>query len=704
MHSAVYNPAHIADSRYLGSFNILAPSISAQNNYIQFNTPYSQWGVVFDNVDDQFIDNNGFPLFEKSFGQEKLNGNKKYAYVSAAAMGPSFSLSFKDLSGFAFYNRTRVVAHMSGLNESLMKIYVEDFDTSGPGYTTNQHQKRYVGQDLEQRNFGVGANAFQEYAFAYARVLQSKKHFVKAGVTIKYMVGLGAAYVRIKDLEYHLDQEDSIRFNNTFLEYAYVSEDFYNRQSPRLNDFFGKSKLGSGLGLDLGIVYEYRPNHRDFKYEMNRRRQEDRSQNKYKYRLAGSITDFGAIKYSKFSNIRTVQQGSASTGYSRFNQSHAWDGTNDLDSFMQELYPGMTSDSVFSSRLPTAIHLEADYHYKDNWYVSASYHQPLRLRSTAGVKPPRVFAITPRYESRWLTVSMPFSVGNYYHPLHWGLYVGAGVFHIGTDQLGGILTGKKTNGMDIYAGITLPIHHNRLKDLDGDGVDDNTDECPDEFGSYKTGGCPDTDGDKVRDSEDRCPDEPGRRNTHGCPDPDGDNLVLEEDQCPDEYGSKRNNGCPDTDGDGIHDGIDKCPNEAGLKEFNGCTEAQEEVKDTASDKPVEKTTNKDSTVTKPSPGSKLTDENPSNDEWTSFDFAKFNYFTILASYSNVDLAKKFQDRLFVEARLKTTIQQFDGSPYYYITTGKATTRNQAVMMKESLSTPIVLDLINGRLWWKKIPK
>jgi cell division septation protein DedD len=713
VYSTVFNPAHIADSRYLTSFNLLSPSVAAQNNYVQFNTPYNQWKVLFNNLEAQYIDDNGYPLFENSFGQERLNGNKKYAFASAAVMGPSFSLGFNDLSGFAFYNRTRMVAHLSGLNESLMKIYLEDLDTTAPGYSPNQHQTRYVGEDFNQGSFGVGANAFQEYAFAYARVLQSKKHFLKAGVTVKYMVGLGAAYVRIKNLDYNLEQEDSIRFENTDLEYAYISEDFYNRQDPRLNDFFGKSKLGSGLGLDVGVVYEYRPDYRDFSYKMNRKRMEDRSSNKYAYRLAGSITDFGAIRYTRFANIRTVQQGSAGTGYSRFNQALAWNGTSDVDTFMQGLFPGMTADSVFSSRLPTALHLETDYHYRDNWYISASYHQSLRRRSTPGVKAPRVFAVTPRYESKWLTVSMPFSVGNYYHPVHWGLYIGAGFFHIGTDQLGGILTGKRTNGFDLYAGITLPIHHSRLQDRDGDGVDDLTDECPDEFGSYKTDGCPDSDGDKVRDSEDLCPDVPGRRNTKGCPDPDNDFLVLDEDQCPDVYGSKRNNGCPDTDDDGVHDGIDRCPDEFGLEEYEGCPEPIEEKKDTVETPPVVTTPEPDPTPTPktktPEPSTPKKDpvvrkSPPSSDEWGRFDFAEYDYYTMLASYSNLDLAKKFQNRLMSEAGLQTTIKQFEGSPYYYITTGKAVNLDQAMMMKESLSTPIVLDLINGRLWWKKIPK
>ena len=746
MYPILQNPAHLADSRYLVNVNVAFGNISAKNNFIQVETPYSQWGVLTGNLDDQFIDSNGFPLFSNSYLIEKLNGNKKFVSASAGVMGPSFMLNFKDLSGFAFYNRTRAVVHLSGINESLLKIYLEDLDTSSPSYSSDQNQLRYIDEALSQRNFGVGANAFQEFGFSYARVLREKKHFVKAGATVKYLVGLGAAYVKIKNLDYTLDDVDSIVFSNADMEYAYIDEDFYSRANPRLNDFFGDSKLGNGLALDVGVVYEFRPDYKSFQYKMNRRRHVDRSSNKYKYRLAASITDFGAIRYRQHANIRTIQQESATTGYSNFNRSKAWLGTDDVDSFMLELFPTMTSDSVFSARLPTALHIEADYHYQDNWYVSASYHQSLRLRQTSGVRYPRVVAITPRYESRWLTVSAPISVSNAYQPFQMGLCASVGFVHIGTDQLGGVFTGKKTNGFDLYGGITLPIHHNALKDADGDGVDDLTDACPDTPGSIRAGGCPDADDDRVPDADDWCPEIPGKKNTHGCPDPDGDFLVMQEDACPDQWGTRRNQGCPDSDDDGVHDGIDKCPDLYGAENMEGCPDRDNDgvhdgidlcidepgapdnegcpihlepihvdvpppdtkdsskpvvIEDPDPTTPPEKDPPKNNPFPKPPTASEPDDGDTT---FSRFDFKQYDYFTILASYENLDLAKAFQKRLQSEAGLYTDIEHFDGSPYHYITTGKATTLAETQMMKESLSTPIVLKLINGRLWWKKIPK
>ena len=41
-------------------------------------------------------------------------------------------------------------------------------------------------------------------------------------------------------------------------------------------------------------------------------------------------------------------------------------------------------------------------------------------------------------------------------------------------------------------------------DSDNDGVSDDDDECPNEFGSKSANGCPDFDNDGVRDSQDKC--------------------------------------------------------------------------------------------------------------------------------------------------------------------------------------------------------
>ncbi len=110
------------------------------------------------------------------------------------------------------------------------------------------------------------------------------------------------------------------------------------------------------------------------------------------------------------------------------------------------------------------------------------------------------------------------------------------------------------------------------KDTDNDGIIDDNDKCPDEFGLIEFNGCPDTDGDGVIDSKDLCPINAGPSEMSGCPDNDGDGTPDKYDSCPKTQGPINNNGCPlkDTDSDGIIDKQDKCPKTPGVKENNGC--------------------------------------------------------------------------------------------------------------------------------------
>jgi outer membrane protein OmpA-like peptidoglycan-associated protein len=113
---------------------------------------------------------------------------------------------------------------------------------------------------------------------------------------------------------------------------------------------------------------------------------------------------------------------------------------------------------------------------------------------------------------------------------------------------------------------------NGCPDTDGDGVSDAEDQCPNIAGIKENNGCPgtDTDGDGVLDMNDACPNLAGSLLTKGCPDSDNDGIADNEDRCPYKAGLTRFNGCPDTDGDGVSDNIDQCPNTAGPADNNGC--------------------------------------------------------------------------------------------------------------------------------------
>jgi outer membrane protein OmpA-like peptidoglycan-associated protein len=107
-------------------------------------------------------------------------------------------------------------------------------------------------------------------------------------------------------------------------------------------------------------------------------------------------------------------------------------------------------------------------------------------------------------------------------------------------------------------------------DLDGDGVPDYLDKCPNTPKGTQVGpdGCElDSDADGVPDVRDRCPNTPKgvQVDVNGCPlDSDGDGVPDYLDKCPATPQGTRVNadGCSttDSDGDGIPDDLDRCGN------------------------------------------------------------------------------------------------------------------------------------------------
>ncbi len=136
-----------------------------------------------------------------------------------------------------------------------------------------------------------------------------------------------------------------------------------------------------------------------------------------------------------------------------------------------------------------------------------------------------------------------------------------------TDDIDGINSGLN----DMFLLHTIGVMFNLgSSDMDGDGIVDKLDQCPDQFGPAKYNGCPDSDNDGIIDKNDKCPHTAGVAELDGCPDRDGDGIIDSKDACPDQKGPASLNGCPDSDGDGIADVDDACPHQKGLEKFNGC--------------------------------------------------------------------------------------------------------------------------------------
>lgn len=137
------------------------------------------------------------------------------------------------------------------------------------------------------------------------------------------------------------------------------------------------------------------------------------------------------------------------------------------------------------------------------------------------------------------------------------------------------LTVRAFNDQGGRAHTSIIVEALEFFDEDMDGVSDENDACPGQFGSAFADGCPDAEGDGIPDTEDACPLSYGLTAGDGCPVPyendrDGDGVLDAADSCIDDPGSPFAAGCPDADSDGVGDNEDSCPAEAGWLHPDGC--------------------------------------------------------------------------------------------------------------------------------------
>lgn len=689
-----YNPANLADSRFRFNMNVIGFNAHLQNNYLQVEPPHSIYKFLNWKRDSTFGTQNFDYPYAEDYTKERLNGKDKFIYTNASVNVLSMQFALKNQAGLSFAITTKAYGKVSNLPENSIKTFLQDLDSVG---YAKENQRRLLGETIDMSNTGAAALAYQQFSFKYAVVAKDKgQDFFKIGFGVDYNIGLYGGYFKANDVSYTLTGIDTLSVTAADMELAYIDPSYQASPDRRLNDFFGKSRLGRGVGINAGFVYEHRPDNKAYKYRMNRRRQVDQSANKYDWKVGASIIDLGFVNFNNGAAARklTVSSPTSPKNWNNFDSADTWKNIDDVDTFINTFFSSVEQDSSFRMYTPATLNLSADYKIRENIYLAANYTQSLMRNKGKSVKTPNVLSIAPRYESRWLTVALPVSISRYYNIVNLGAYVRGGIFYVGSDNLGGFLTGKKTNGANIYAGFNWPIHYKKLADSDGDGVSDDEDQCPDMAGPIKTDGCPDADEDGIADDEDKCPNEPGKKRFEGCPDVDEDGLVGEDDECPGVYGGKSTNGCPDRDGDGIHDAIDLCPDIAGEPKYKGCIDAPDEISDNTPITPVPDIIQADSILKPKTKESKF-------DNW---DFATYEYWPVLGAYNDVRWAEELQSRLTTNIGITTTIKSIPGASKYYVTLGQANSLSEAKEIQKILDIPRVNQELNGSLWWKKINK
>lgn len=354
--------------------------------------------------------------------QFNLNDSKKGGYQDSDFQLISAAIQYKN-HGFAFSTRLRTHFDFRRISPGVGLLLTEG--TYG--------MVDYYDQILSAENMYMNQMSYAEYALSYSNTFYHFAHeTMGAGLTLKILNGYTGAGVRVKDLEFNIQDPNTTDF------FVFDGTVAYGT-GP--ND--GNSNIaGSGVAFDLGFVYK-KTLHNVTHYEPYSEASACEPYD-YKYKISAAIVDLGYINFNKNAQRYDVESDLSATNF---------DGNEltfgQFGSFANDNFTNVETADKFRMLTPAALNLMVDYNYQNYYYLSGMITQGVPRRASLGVRRPDVWALTGRYQRKWFEGSLTASMFNY-EDLRLGTALRFGYFTIGTDKLLSMMGIWDFYGTDLY--------------------------------------------------------------------------------------------------------------------------------------------------------------------------------------------------------------------------------------------------------------
>lgn len=437
-----FNPANIADSRYRWDVNLFSVNVLAGNNQASFKLKDIGRTFNSDSLENQ--------IYGKNAGvtSGKMNVN---------LVGPSFMFNAGKKTSIALTTRARVMADVHDIDGKLLEKLLDDY--------SNDKQLPYTLSSA--KNMRVNMNAWTEFGASVGQVLIDKnQHFLKGGITLKYLAGVANRYFQINN------------FNATINDDIVKQDAYLSNTTGRIGMGFGGARFqdfevsdltsfdSKGFGTDIGFVYEFRPDHANYrsgdKYDWRR------DLNKYKLRVGIALLDIGSIKYKRDLK-RSGSYDLDITGAERLSLTEV--GNQDLDEYKKYFdsrpqyfipVPGSTDES-YKVGLPATLQVDVDYHIKNGFYIDAAGQFSLVNGDSKPFNSQywNSFTITPRYEGRIFGFYLPINY-NELTKLSAGVSLRFGPVFVGSGSVLTALAGESKQA-DVHLGVRFGMLHKNKK-------------------------------------------------------------------------------------------------------------------------------------------------------------------------------------------------------------------------------------------------
>ncbi|MFK8045121.1 MAG: DUF5723 family protein [Crocinitomicaceae bacterium] len=352
---------------------------------------------------------------------------------------------------YHFYNRNNVSALSAVLSQG---DHAFGLSFNGYTYADARNINNAIAQPLAQylngqnvddlsnldvNNLRLNALSYGEvklsYAYTFKKVFRELWMF---GGSFKKIFPVAGGAAKVSEANYSI-------LPNDLLAVGRFQGDVMFNQSP---EFI----LLGGMGIDLGFTFQ-KMQERSSIYFPNSQKSGCK-RNHYIYKIGISVLDLGSVKFKE----ATTQSYAVQVDSITVNPS------SNIESILSSVTTGQEASGINKTNkmsLPTVLSLQLDFNVWNNmFYINGTLIQGIPpFSGSFGPRRANSLSITPRFETKWFDIAMPFSIYEY-RQAQLGLSTRLYFLTIGTDKLLSIFVPSDLYGADIYAQIKVPLYKN----------------------------------------------------------------------------------------------------------------------------------------------------------------------------------------------------------------------------------------------------
>ena len=374
VNSQLLNPSNIVDAKPWLDINIVGASAYLRNNFAFY--PNSTL-LNFDQYDTD-------PSYKMSLDKIKAFGDFEIT-------GPSASIGIGRHS-FSVFSNVRGVVNAKNIPGVLGKLKGSEGLTLADTGTYNINNAR------------VKSMVWGEIGITYGTILiATNDNMLTGAISVKRLFGFQNSAILVDDALVRVPTLESQILIQTNGKYSYTEPEF---------------SAGKSWGTSLGLTYKKMKE--DVTSYIPHSTRSGCEQINYKYKIGVSLLDIGYINFDNNSY------------YGDFDENTAVDDVNSLNDLSAESQSNQAGSS-YKAWLPAAASLQVDYNLNDRIYFNGTIIQNFPTANTYGVERANTFAVSARYETKYLGVGIPLSLNNYVNP-QMGLAIRIANITIGSDN------------------------------------------------------------------------------------------------------------------------------------------------------------------------------------------------------------------------------------------------------------------------------